>query len=89
VALTLTPTESTGPGAALFTAPLAVGPLTGPSSSAPSALPTTGTTRTRPELVALVAHKPGWLLALYLVWQVVLLATLGTLWWWRKAPGLA
>jgi hypothetical protein len=88
VALTLTPTESSGSGAALSTTPVAVGPNAGSGPNAPSALPSAGTTRSHPELVALITHKPGWLLALYLVWQVILLATLGSLWWWRKAPGV-
>ena len=47
--------------------------------------PPTGRARSRPELVAVITRKPGWLLALYLLWQVVLLVTLASLWWWRKA----
>jgi hypothetical protein len=32
-----------------------------------------------------LAAKPAWLLAAYLVWQALIIATLASLWWWRSA----
>lgn len=74
----------TGPAAAL--SPIGSNPAAAGSSSGGNPSGSAGPGRPRSELVALVAHKPGWLLGLYLLWQVILLATLASLWWWRRAP---
>jgi hypothetical protein len=58
------------------------GPVPSPPTAAPS--PTTN----KPTGVAAVAYrrpKPTWLLVGYLLWQILVLATLATLWWWRRA----
>jgi hypothetical protein len=30
--------------------------------------------------------KPTWLLVMYLIWQVLMLGTTATVWWWRSTP---
>jgi len=78
--------SGTGPGTvSVGVQPLSTGPTASPSASpSPQASAAPATT-----LVGLAAHKPLWLVLLYLLWQLLVLGTLASLWLWRVAPATA
>lgn len=61
-----------------------------PAASPPSpSVPAISTTAPGPPMLRVVAAKPFWLLLLYFLWQVLVLGTATSLWWWRRARGVA
>jgi hypothetical protein len=82
---TLTPPESTTESAGLTSsAPAAVTPPAGVSPGATSGA--TAPKKRQPVMAAAapVAAKPTWLLIAYLLWQMLIVGTLASLWWWRN-----
>ena len=72
--------------------PSTSGVTTNPSAAHPTATPPTSETATAaapsgdsPSPIALLRHKPTYLVWLYLIWQALVLATGGALLWWRRA----
>jgi hypothetical protein len=82
-ATTLTPPTSTDTGSTTTT-PLS--PPVGVNPPLTRVLPihTKKPVNAAPAAVAL-APKPAWLLAAYLLWQALIIATLASLWWWRRS----
>lgn len=81
---TLTPPTTTNENSTATMAPVTT-PVTPPAGVSPG---TGGTSK--PKLpstapaAAVAAAKPAWLLAAYLLWQLLIIATLASLWWWRS-----
>jgi hypothetical protein len=82
---TASPAVATGPSGATSTP----GGLaeTNPSGGGTAPAASGGGTAATGSLISVIRHRPGWLLAAYVLWQICVLGTAASLWWWRnEAP---